>query len=68
MSEILSGCIVVPMDSEAYAVFIASLTPGTFWIDDMPEPLETVADVEELLRRVAVLKAKRPGIERASWN
>ena len=28
------------------------------WIDDLPEPLETLADVEDLMRRVAVLEAK----------
>jgi integrase len=31
--------------------------PGQ-WIDDLPEPLETVEDVEDLMRRVEVAKAK----------
>lgn len=34
------------------------LKPGQ-WIDDLPEPLETVADVEDLFRRVDALEAKR---------
>lgn len=33
------------------------LKPGQ-WIDDSPEPLETMADVEDLFRRVEELKAK----------
>jgi len=34
------------------------LKPGQ-WIDDLLEPLETVADFEDLFRRVNALKAKR---------
>ena len=47
------------MDSEQYAAHLAKLKPGEFWIDDLPEPLETVADVEDLVRRVEVLRASR---------
>jgi hypothetical protein len=47
------------MDSEQYAAHVASLKPGTFWIDDLPEPLETVADVRDLFERVEVLRASR---------
>ncbi len=45
------------------------LKPGE-WIDDLPEPLETVADVEDLFRRVEELKAKRleEAIRKASLN
>ena len=45
------------------------LLPGQ-WIDDLPEPLETVADVEELFRMVEEKKAKRKAeaILRASKN
>jgi hypothetical protein len=44
-----------------------SLKPGK-WIDDQPEPLETVADVEEMFRCVSALKAKREAIEEATRN
>jgi hypothetical protein len=45
------------------------LLPGQ-WIDDLPEPLETVADVEELFRMVDTLKAKRlaEAIRKAALN
>jgi hypothetical protein len=45
------------------------LKPGE-WIDDLPEPLENVADVEDLFRRVEILKAKRleEAIRKASLN
>jgi hypothetical protein len=45
------------------------LLPGQ-WIDDLPEPLETVEDVEELFRMVEEKKAKRKAeaIRRASLN
>jgi hypothetical protein len=56
------------MDSEQYAAHLAKLKPGEFWIDDLPEPLETVADVEDLMRRVEVLKAVRMGDEKAKLN
>ena len=40
------------------------LQPGQ-WIDDLPEPLETVAEVDDLVRRVEELEAKRrPEAER----
>jgi len=32
------------------------LLPGQ-WIDDLPEPLETVEDVEDVMRRVEELKS-----------
>jgi hypothetical protein len=38
------------------------------WIDDLPEPLETEADVLDLFERVEKLKAKREAIERATRN
>jgi hypothetical protein len=46
-----------------------SLLPGQ-WIDDLPEPLETVADVKDLFERVDKLKAARleAAIFRASKN
>jgi hypothetical protein len=45
------------------------LLPGQ-WIDDLPEPLETVADVEDLMRPVEVAKAKllAEAIRKASLN
>jgi hypothetical protein len=45
---------------EWYNVFMGDkpLLPGQ-WIDDLPEPLETVEDVEELFRMVEEKKAKR---------
>jgi|HubBroStandDraft_4_1064222.scaffolds.fasta_scaffold788134_1 hypothetical protein len=56
------------MTSEQYAAHLAKLKPGEFWNDDLPEPLETVADVEDLMRRVEVLKAVRMGDEKAKLN
>jgi hypothetical protein len=45
------------------------LLPGE-WIDDLPEPLETVEDVEELFRMVDEKKAKRlaEAIQKAALN
>jgi|SRR5579863_1830838 len=45
------------------------LKPGQ-WLDDLPEPLHTVADVKDLFRRVDELKAKRlaEAIRNASRN
>jgi hypothetical protein len=45
------------------------LLPGQ-WIDDLPEPLETVEDVEELMRMVEEKKAEllTAAILRASKN
>jgi hypothetical protein len=45
------------------------LKPGE-WIDDLSEPLETVADVEDLMRRVETVKANRvqEAIRKASLN
>jgi hypothetical protein len=45
------------------------LLPGQ-WIDDLPEPLETVADVKDLFERVDKLKAARlaESIRKASLN
>jgi hypothetical protein len=45
------------------------LLPGQ-WIDDLPDPLDTVADVEELFRMVKDKEAALRGaaIERASRN
>jgi hypothetical protein len=45
------------------------LLPGQ-WIDDLPEPLNTEADVKDVFERVAVLEAKRKAasILRASKN
>jgi hypothetical protein len=57
------------MDAKELAEEKAKLKPGQ-WLDYLPEPLETVADVEDLMRRVAVLEAKRKeaAILRASKN
>ena len=43
--------------------------PGE-WIDDLPEPLDTIEDVEELFRMVEEKKAKLRGdaIRKASLN
>ena len=49
-------------------VFVEESPEPGEWIDDLPEPLETVADVEDLFRRVDALKAKREAIEKASRN
>lgn len=46
------------MDAKELAEEKAKLKPGQC-LDYLPEPLETVADVEDLMRRVAVLEAKR---------
>jgi hypothetical protein len=45
------------------------LLPGQ-WIDDLPEPLETLEDVEDLMRRVDVLEAKRKAeaVRKAALN
>jgi hypothetical protein len=45
------------------------LLPGQ-WIDDLPEPLETVEDVEELFRMVDQKKAMRleAAIRKANLN
>ena len=45
------------------------LKPGQ-WLDDQPDPLHTLADVEDLFRRVDVLKAqmRKEALERASRN
>jgi hypothetical protein len=45
------------------------LLPGQ-WIDDLPEPLETEADVEELMRMVEEKKAelKAEAIRKAALN
>jgi hypothetical protein len=45
------------------------LMPGQ-WIDDLPEPYETVSDVKDLFERVDKLKAARleAAILRASKN
>jgi len=40
------------------------------WLDNMPDPLDTVGDVEELFRLVEIKKAKlaEAAIHRASLN
>jgi hypothetical protein len=45
------------------------LKPGE-WIDDLPEPLETVEDVRDLFERVKQVKAqlRKEAIERANRN
>jgi hypothetical protein len=42
----------------------------TYWIDDLPEPLDTAEDVAELFRMVAQRKEelRKEAIERASRN
>ena len=37
-----------------------------YWIDDLPEPLDTVADVEELMDMVRVRKEEPQGSARKS--
>jgi hypothetical protein len=44
-----------------------NLPPG-YWLDNMPDPLHTKEDVEDLFRRVDELKAKQEAIEKASKN
>ena len=58
------------MTSKECAAFITKLEPGTYWVDDLPEPLETVADVEELFRMVEEKKAKlkAEAIRKAALN
>jgi hypothetical protein len=58
----LSSGVIALMDDKP-------LLPGQ-WIDDLPEPLETVEDVEDLFARVDKLKAARleAAILRASKN
>jgi hypothetical protein len=63
-----SDGIIGLMTSEQYAAHLASLKPGTFWVDDLPDPLHTAADVADLFERVAVLKAVRLGVEKANRN
>ena len=46
------------MDAEEIAKEQAKLKPGQ-WLDYLPEPLETVADVEELMCMVRELEAAR---------
>jgi hypothetical protein len=45
------------------------ILPGR-WIDDLPEPLETAADFEDLMRRADESKAKRlaDAIRKAALN
>jgi hypothetical protein len=52
---------------EMLAAENAKLLPGQ-WLDFLPEPLETVEDVQDLMCRVDALKAKREAIERAFRN
>jgi hypothetical protein len=37
-----------------------------YWIDDLPEPFETVEDVEDLMWWVDALKAKREDVKKPS--
>jgi hypothetical protein len=46
------------MDPKELAKEQAKLKPGQ-WLDYLPEPLETVADVEELMCMVRELEAAR---------
>ena len=39
-----------------------------YWIDDLPEPFETVENADDLMRRVYALKAKREAVEKTSRN
>jgi hypothetical protein len=57
------------MDAKELAEEQAKQKPGE-WLDYLPEPLETVADVEDLFRMVEVEEAKlqAAAIERASHN
>jgi hypothetical protein len=46
------------MDAKELAEEKAKLKPGQ-WIDYLPEPFETVADVEDLMKRVHKLQAEK---------
>jgi hypothetical protein len=45
-------------------------SPIRFWVDDLPEPLETVEDVEDLMRLVEEKKAelRKEAIRKAALN
>jgi hypothetical protein len=66
---LLGGKAVVPSSGTIACMDDKPLLPGQ-WIDDLPEPFETVEDVEELFRMVEEKKAKRKAeaILRASKN
>jgi hypothetical protein len=55
---LLGGKAVGPSSGMIAFMEDKPVLPGQ-WIDDLPEPLETVKDVEDLFRRVEELKAAR---------
>jgi hypothetical protein len=66
---LLRGKAVEPLSGIIGLMDDKPLLPGQ-WIDDLPEPFETVEDVEELFRMVEEKKAERKAeaILRASKN
>ena len=66
---LVGGKAVGPSSGIIISMEDKPLQPGE-WIDDLPDPLETKADVEDLFARVEVLKAKRKAeaIRKASLN
>jgi hypothetical protein len=69
LGRLLRGHAIEPRSGIIDFMNDKPLLPGQ-WIDDLPEPLETVADVEDLFARVDKLKAARleAAILRASLN
>jgi hypothetical protein len=57
------------MDAEELVNEKAKLKPGE-WLDYLPDPLETVADIEDLFRCVRIREAelKAEAISKASLN
>jgi hypothetical protein len=67
--RLLRGHSIGPSSGIIHSINVKSLLPGQ-WIDDLPEPLETLEDVEDLMRRVDVLEAKRKAeaVRKAALN
>jgi hypothetical protein len=57
LGRLLGGHARDPHSGTIFCMDDKPLMPG-HWIDDLPEPLETEADVEELMRMVEEKKAK----------
>lgn len=69
LGRLLRGHAIEPHSGILCYMDDKPLLPGQ-WIDDPPELLETVADVEELFRMVDELKVKRlaKAIQKAALN
>jgi len=69
LGRLLGAHAIDPSSGIIFSMDDKPLLPGQ-WIDDLPEPLETEADVEDLFARVDKLKAARieDAILRASKN